>query len=212
MAASYHNAQPAEEPIEPDDDIPATVDDHQYYGNQRPPYWYRICPGGFLIPPPIPPSSEQHHGIPPAQGPVDGGLVHAQPASDQHHQAPRDAQPRGISQEPTSWESQAGATNTHQPPEPTPPSQGSTTALRPNSEPQSQDRQRCEVWPLTYRTANGWFKVFWCVQIDGESHYLDRPPDLQELSRRYHLPWPSPLSAAPISASRSLPRVLEKTE
>ncbi|EAQ89706.1 predicted protein [Chaetomium globosum CBS 148.51] len=178
MASSHHNAQLAEEPIEPDDDIPATVDDHQYYGTQRPPYWYRICPGGFLIPPPLPPSSEQHHGVPPAQGPpVDGVLVHAQPVSDQHHQAPRDAQPRGISQEPTSWESRTGATNTHQPPEPTPASQGSTTALRPNSEPQSQDRQRCDL----------------------ASH------EAQVNSQGVSQQWPPPFSAAPISADRNMP-------
>jgi hypothetical protein len=153
MASSHQNPQSVGEPIEPDDDIPAEVDNQQHYGDQRPPYWYRICPGGFLIPPPLPPSSEQHHGFPPAQGPVDGGLVHTQPASDHHHQATRDGQTRGISQEPTTRESQTSATNTHQSSEPTTAaSQGATTALRPNPEPQSQDRQRCGRLPPALHT------------------------------------------------------------
>ncbi|KAK3298493.1 uncharacterized protein B0H64DRAFT_370967 [Chaetomium fimeti] len=186
MASSHQNAQPAEEPIEPDDNIPATVDDQQYYEGQRP-YWYRICPGGFQIPPPLPPSSEQHQAFPHAQGPpVDGGPVEAQPASDQLYQATPDHAP-DIYQEPTACGPQTGATDTHRSPEPTTASQDGIATPRSNPEPQTQDRQRCEVWPLTYRTANGWLKVFWCVQIDGESNYIDQPPDLQELSRRYHL-------------------------
>ncbi|KAH6854981.1 hypothetical protein B0I37DRAFT_44078 [Chaetomium sp. MPI-CAGE-AT-0009] len=143
MASSHQNAQPAEEPIEPDDNIPDTVDEQPYYYGAQHPYWYRIYPGGFLIPPPLPPSSGQHYVSPPAQGPpVDGGLVEAQPASDQHYQATPDPAP-GIYQEPTTRGLQTGATDTLQSPEPTTASQGDSTAPRSNPEPQSQDRQRC---------------------------------------------------------------------
>jgi hypothetical protein len=40
---------------------------------------------------------------------------------------------------------------------------------------------------MTYKSADGWLRTFWCVRIDGESQYQYEPPKLEQLSRKYHL-------------------------
>jgi hypothetical protein len=40
---------------------------------------------------------------------------------------------------------------------------------------------------MTYRSADGWIKTFWCVQVGEESSYEYQPPDLEELARHYQV-------------------------
>jgi hypothetical protein len=40
---------------------------------------------------------------------------------------------------------------------------------------------------MGYRSADGWLKTFWCVQVDGESSYQYETPNWEELSSRYDL-------------------------
>jgi hypothetical protein len=40
---------------------------------------------------------------------------------------------------------------------------------------------------MTYRSADGRFKMFWCLQVDGKSFYQYLPPNIEELSQYYEV-------------------------
>ncbi|KAK4031940.1 hypothetical protein C8A01DRAFT_41619 [Parachaetomium inaequale] len=188
MALPQQNTPPTVETIEPDDDITGSINSHNYDAQRRQ-YWHRIYPGGVLIPPPLSPFPEHPPVCLPEQPPAPAAPSHQKPrledqsATDKNYQAASVDEALDVSPEPTAQDSQPGATNALQVQSPG----DGTTAPSLSPEPHPQERQRCEVWPLTYRSANGLFKLFWCVQVDGESYYQHQPPNLEDLSRRYHL-------------------------
>jgi hypothetical protein len=98
MAPPQQDAPPpAGEIIEPDDGIPGTIDDLNYEAQKQ--YWFRMCPGGVLIPPPLSPYPEHHFAFLQShspsfalfsqqQGPpVDGAPIHEEMATGYHYQA-----------------------------------------------------------------------------------------------------------------------------
>ncbi|KAL2142530.1 hypothetical protein VTI28DRAFT_1087 [Corynascus sepedonium] len=183
----HSDEPPTGEVLVPDDNITAgSVED----GNpqvQRP-YWHRICPQGVLIPPPQSSFSDQRHAFPQQspspsfpleEAPVDGDSAQSQATTDKQLGDAVVDEALDLSPGSTAQGTQSNSTHAHDPHSP------ETAILAPETQP--LDRKRCEVWPLTYRSNTGLLRVLWCVQIDGESSYHYQPPNLADLSRRYHL-------------------------
>ncbi|KAH6630393.1 hypothetical protein B0J18DRAFT_100815 [Chaetomium sp. MPI-SDFR-AT-0129] len=186
--------------IEPDDEENAGTIDGQNipaHNQDAPgPYWNRVWPDGVVIPPPpvyyqqhYDPQYQYHYPEPiPQQPPPDPvpfsphDASQAQQANQEYSQTQPhvdeglDLTSPSVAHPPPQQSTNYTQPNTSHAPHDHAGKPTSEPAFHPN--PQFQDRPRC---------VHGYFKVIWCVQIEGQSHYQYQPPNLEELARHYHL-------------------------